>query len=94
MYRAQNFETMTEEKRPQDDEMDGSGWTFETSEHGGEYPDQMPQAIRAIDSKGRSCVYVPITVNGKIVDSKGFVFSSNENARVEFIKNGGEDGNI
>jgi hypothetical protein len=41
-------------------------------EHGGEYPDTMPQAIRVTDAEGRSCIYVPITVDGKVVDSKGF----------------------
>jgi len=45
---------------------------FETLEHGGEYPDTMPQAIRVTDAEGRSCIYVPITVDGKVVDSKGF----------------------
>lgn len=46
MYRAQNYEIMTKEKRPQDKNMDGSGLTFETSEHGGKYPDMMPQCNR------------------------------------------------
>jgi hypothetical protein len=30
-------------------------------EHGGEYPDTMPQAIKLIDAEGRSCIYVPIS---------------------------------
>jgi hypothetical protein len=30
-------------------------------EHGGEYPDTMPQAIRLVDAEGRSYIYVPIT---------------------------------
>ena len=42
-------------------------------EHGGEYPDTMPQAIKLIDAEGRSCIYVPITQNGKVVDSQGFM---------------------
>jgi hypothetical protein len=37
---------MPPEKRPQDPHGDGRGLTFETLEHGGEYPDNMPQAIR------------------------------------------------
>ena len=41
--------------------------------HGGEYPDTMPQAIKLIDAKGRSCMYVPIMQNGKVVDSQGFM---------------------
>ena len=54
--------------------MDGTGLRFETMEHGGEYPDTMPQAIKLIDAKGRSCMYVPIMQNGKVVDSQGYVF--------------------
>jgi hypothetical protein len=42
-------------------------------EHGGEYPDTMPQAIKLIDAEDRSCIYVPITQNGKVVDSQGFI---------------------
>jgi hypothetical protein len=41
-------------------------------EHGGEYPDTMPQAIKLIDAEGRSCIYVPITQD-KVVDSYGFM---------------------
>lgn len=72
MKSTHEYETMTEEKRPQDPNLDGAGWTYENLEHGGEYPDTMPQAIRAIDAEGRSCIYLPVTVNGKVVDSKGF----------------------
>ncbi len=43
-------------------------------EHGGEYPDTMPQAIKLIDAEGRSCIYVPITQDGKVVDSYGFLY--------------------
>jgi hypothetical protein len=66
------FEEMTPEKRPQDPCGNGTGLVFETLEHGGEYPDTMPQAIRVTDAEGRSCIYVPITADGKVVDSKGF----------------------
>ena len=52
--------------------MDGSGLRFETLEHGGEYPDMMPQAVGITDAEGRSCIYVPVTVNGRVVDSKRF----------------------
>ena len=52
--------------------MDGSGLRFETMDHGGEYPDDMPQAIKLTDAKGRSCIYVPITQDGKVVDSQGY----------------------
>jgi len=34
----------------------------------------MPKAIKLIDAEGRSCIYVPITQNGKVVDSQGYVF--------------------
>jgi hypothetical protein len=40
--------------------------------HGGEYPHTMPQAIKLIDAEGRSCIYVPITQDGKVVDSQGY----------------------
>jgi hypothetical protein len=40
----------------------------------GEYPDSMPQAIKLIDAECRSCVYVPVTQDGKVVDSQGFAF--------------------
>ena len=38
-------------------------------EHGGEFPDTMPQAIKMTDAEGRSCVYVPVTQDDKVVDS-------------------------
>ena len=69
---SHRFRVMTEDHRPQDPSMDGAGWTFETLEHGGEYPDTMPQAIKATDVEGRSCIYVPITDHGKVVYSLGF----------------------
>jgi hypothetical protein len=33
---------------------------------------RFPQAIKLIDAEGRSCIYVPITQNGKVVDSQGY----------------------
>lgn len=63
---------MTDDMRPQDPTMDGSTLKFETLEHGGEYPDTMPQAIRVTDAKGNWCVYLPTTENGKVVLSHGF----------------------
>jgi hypothetical protein len=68
------YEVMTAEKRPQDPTLDGAGWSYETLEHGGEHPDTMPQAIRATDADGRSCLYVPVRVGNQVVDSKGFTF--------------------
>lgn len=45
------------DERPQDEGLDGAGWTFTTHEHGGDYPDAMPQCILATDPKGRSWFY-------------------------------------
>ena len=74
MKLTRRYEEMTPEKRPQDPSRDGTGLTFATLEHGGEYPDAMPQAIRLTDAEGRSCIYVPITQDGKVVDSEGYSF--------------------
>jgi len=65
---------MTLEQRPQDPHLDGTGLRFVTMEHGGEYPDTMPQAIKLIHAEGRSCIYVPITQDGKVIDSQGSSF--------------------
>src|ERR1700694_4896831 len=73
MKLTHRFAQLTPEKRPQDPKMDGTGLRFETLEHGGEYPDTMPQAIKLVDAEGRSCIYVPITQDGKVVDSQGFI---------------------
>jgi len=63
----QPFDDLTPEMRPQDPHGDGRDWTFETSEHGGDEPDNMPQAITATDPQGRWAVYVPLTRGGKVV---------------------------
>jgi hypothetical protein len=72
MKLTHRFAQLTPEKRPQDPSMDGTGLRFETFDHGGEYPDTMPQAIKLTDADGRSCIYVPITQNGRVVDSQGY----------------------
>jgi hypothetical protein len=72
MKLTHKFAEMMAEKRPQDPSMDGTGLRFETFDHGGEYPDTMPQAIKLTDAEGRSCIYVPITQNGRVVDSQGY----------------------
>ena len=72
MKLTHKFAEMTAEKRPQDPSMDGSGLRFETLDHGGEYPDTMPQAIKLTEAEGRSCIYVPNTQNGRVVDSQGY----------------------
>jgi hypothetical protein len=66
MKLTHKFAEMTPDKRPQDPHMGGTGLRFETMEHGGEYPDTMPQAIKLIDAEGRFCIYVPITQDGKV----------------------------
>ena len=38
----------------------------------------MLQAIKLIDAEGRSCIYVPITQNGKVVDGQGFMFDAED----------------
>jgi hypothetical protein len=58
--------------------LDGTGLRLETMEHGGEYPNTMPQAIKLIDAEGRSCIYAPITQNGKVVDSQAYVLDLEE----------------
>jgi hypothetical protein len=50
----------------------GAELRFEVLSYGGEYDDNMPMSIRVTDSEGRSCIYVPITVEGRVVDSKCF----------------------
>ena len=45
---------MTPERRPQDPHLDGTDLRFETLDHGGEYPDTMPQAIKLIDAEGQA----------------------------------------
>ena len=45
----------------------GSQPVDETLEHGGDEPDNMPQAIRATDASGRWATYIPLTLGGKIV---------------------------
>ena len=72
------FAPLAPERRPQDPQMDGSGLRFETMDHGGEYPDDMPQAIILTDSEGRSCIYVPITQDGKVVDSQGYTTDNDD----------------
>jgi hypothetical protein len=49
---SQQFDALTPEMRPQDTYGDGRDWTFQTLEHGGDEPDNMPQAIRATDAEG------------------------------------------
>ena len=70
--RSHFFRELPPEMRPQDPRFDGAGWTFELLEHGGDYADNMPQAIRATDAQGRSCRYVAVREGGRVVDSIAF----------------------
>jgi hypothetical protein len=63
------FPLLPPDKRPQDPDLDGSGLRFKTLDHGGEYPDNMPQAIQVTDRLERTCLYVPVTQDGKVVDA-------------------------
>jgi hypothetical protein len=78
MKLTHRFAEMTPDKRPQDLHMNGAGLRIETMEHGGEYPDTMPQAIKLTDAEGRPAVYVPITQDGKVVDSQGYLFGPDD----------------
>lgn len=60
------------DERPQDPHMTGAGLKFSVLSWGAEYDDDMPEEIRMTDREGRSCVYEPIHVNGRAVNSKGF----------------------
>jgi hypothetical protein len=71
-------------ERPADRDMDGWGLRFETLAHGGEFPDKMPQAIQVTDAEGRSYLYVPVTVDGRIVDSNGFTLEKPK--RLKLVK--------
>jgi hypothetical protein len=65
---ARRLSPLPPDRRPQDPHQDGRGWKFSTHEHGGEHPDTMPQAITATDPQGRSAVYVPMQVDGRVVE--------------------------
>jgi hypothetical protein len=63
----QTFRELIRAMRPQDPHGDGTGLRFETGEHGGDYPDSMPQAVTVTDAEGRWAVYVPLRIDGTIV---------------------------
>jgi hypothetical protein len=50
------FRERTYTMRPQDPLGDGTGLRFETGEHGGDYPDNMPQAITVTDAGPVGCI--------------------------------------
>jgi hypothetical protein len=65
---ARGLRPLPPDKRPQDRSLDGRELTFKTLEHGGEYPDTMPNAIKLTDPLGRSAFYVVLKIDGKPVD--------------------------
>ncbi len=67
MSATQMFRELAYTMRPQDSHGDGTGLRFETGEHSGDYPDNMPQTITVTDAQCRWAVYVPLRVGGKIV---------------------------
>jgi hypothetical protein len=86
MKLTHRFADMTPEKRPQDPHIDGIGLRFETMEHGGEYPDTTPQAIKGrvlhrhfvgptFQGKGLNSLYAevdPLNPEGKRQFGAGF----------------------
>jgi hypothetical protein len=64
---------------------------FVTLDHGGEYPDNMPQAIQVTDAEGRSCTYVPVQVAGEVVDSHGFNLETEDDELTPGDDNSGEN---
>jgi len=72
------FEALAAEDRLQDPALDGTGLQFETMDHGGEYDDTMPQAIKVTDCQGRSCIYVPLTQDGRVVDTRPLAFKEDD----------------
>jgi hypothetical protein len=69
---SQPFDELPPDMRPQDTYGDGRDWKFETGEHGGDEPDNMPQTITATDPAGRWAVYVPLSRGGKIVVPRAY----------------------
>lgn len=78
MKLMRKFPLLRPDRRPQDPHLNGTGLRFETLDHGGEYPDTMPQAIRLTDALGRSCLYLPTTQDGKVVDTDAASFEDEE----------------
>lgn len=74
-----NFPLLPPDRRPQDPNLDGAVLIFETLDHGGKYPDTMPQTIHLTDRFGRSCF--AITQTGKVVDPDAKSFEDDEEDR-------------
>jgi len=63
------FPLLPPDRRPQDPNLNGPVCGSKPSITGGEYLDTMLQAIWLTDQLGRTCLYVPVTQNGKVVDA-------------------------
>ena len=46
--------------------------------HGVQWNVAMSQAIKLIDAEGRSCIYVPVMQNGKVVEDMCLIQTTNE----------------
>ena len=80
MKRTHRFAELTPENRPQDPHMDGTALASKRwSTAGVSRP--MPQAVKLIDAQGRSCVYVPISQDGRVVDSQGYALELDDYER-------------
>lgn len=66
------YSILSEELRPQDDTFDGKNLAFILQEHGGDFPDAMPQVIKVIDKNGNWCNYVPEELNGELIRGYGY----------------------
>jgi hypothetical protein len=76
------------EDLPRDERMDGSTLSFRTLEHNQHCT---PLAIEVTDAEGRKLLYVPVRVEGRIVDSRGFTVAGSADelaARVADIASG------
>lgn len=84
-FKIHNYEPYAPGELPQDDSMDGSGWTFETLEHGGPNTDEIafPEAILARDDQGREHIYMACFVDGAPVRSINYNFNPDRDARAE-----------
>jgi hypothetical protein len=74
MKLTRRYEKMTPEKRPA---RPVDGWHrpyFRDARARRRISGPMPQAIGLTDAEGRFCIYVPITQDGKVVDSEGYSF--------------------
>ncbi|MEA3094799.1 MAG: hypothetical protein QOJ04_6141 [Caballeronia sp.] len=58
--------------RPQNHPCDRNLLRIETIEHGKDFPDDMPLALRVTDPEGRCSIYRAVTEGGKAVNSMRF----------------------